>query len=81
MSLAHRGHRSVLAGLEELVEWSKGKVRAGVAHGKISVMGYAGRADDPPGGRPAEVGLGGGAAAGAPAVGAQAGDGGAVRLR
>ena len=52
--------------LEELVERSKGRVRADVAHEKITAMGYAGvGAHDPAGGRAAEVvvALGGGCSA------------------
>ncbi len=37
--------------LEELVERSKGKVRADVAHEKIAAMGYTGSESGPPGGR------------------------------
>lgn len=53
-----------LAKLEELVDRSHGKVRADVAHEKITAMGVCGvEADDPAGGRADEGGLCGGAAA------------------
>ena len=68
--------------LEELVERSKGRVRADVAHEKITAMGYAGiGAHDAAGGRAAEEGLALRTAAGVPPVGPGAGDVGAVRLR
>ncbi len=55
--------------LEELVERSKGKIRADKAHGKITAMGYRGVGPhDPAGGRRAQGGLAGGTAPGAPAV-------------
>ena len=68
--------------LEELVERSKGKVRADVAHEKITAMGYAGSERTT---RRAVARLKAawhcGPAAGVPAVGPRAGDVGAVRLR
>ena len=68
--------------LEELVERSKGRIRADVAHEKIAAMGYAGserstrRAV-----AAAEEGLALGPAAGVPPVDPRAGHVGAVRLR
>jgi hypothetical protein len=57
----------------------KGKIRADVAHEKITAMGYVGPgADHPAGGGPAESGLSGRSAAGAPAVDPRARDLGAV---
>jgi hypothetical protein len=63
--------------LEELVERSKGKIRADKAHGKITAMGMRVRADHAAGGGP-EGGLACGPPAGAPAAGSLAGDVGAV---
>lgn len=68
--------------LEELVERSKGKIRADVAHEKITAMGFTGvGADDPAGGRAAEGCVAVGAAQGIQALGARAWHVGAVRLR
>ena len=71
-----------LAKLEEWVDRSKGKIRADVAHDKLVAMGYTGSERTT---RRAvargQGGLPGRAAAGAPAVGARAGDVVAVRLR
>jgi hypothetical protein len=56
--------------LEELVERSKGKIRADVAHEKIAAMGFTGSERTTRAvGRAAEEGLAFGAAAGVPAVG------------
>ncbi len=71
-----------LAKLEELVDRSKGKIRADVAHETITAMGYGGSERTT---RRAVAEIKAvvlrGAAAGAPAVDPRAGDVGAVRLR
>ena len=67
--------------IEELVDRSKGKIRADVAHRKITAMGYRG-SERSTRRAVAEVkaGLAGRAAAALPAVGAGAGDVAAVGL-
>ena len=71
--------------LPKLEEWwsgRKGKIRADVAHEKLTAMGYTGsERTTAAGGRAGQGGLAGRAAAGAPAVGDRAGDVGSVRLR
>jgi hypothetical protein len=55
--------------LEELIERSKGKVRADVAHDKIAAMGLGSRAHHPSCSGAVQGGVAGGPAAGAPARG------------